>query len=139
MKLSEDARRNREVWTEAGESCPICAQIREHGAPPDAIAELSTAWVTNGYPQPPVPGYACVVHKRHVVEPYELDDVDGVAYWRDVMRAARVLAQATDARKLNYEIHGNTVEHLHTHLLPCDPVGKTDPEDLAETLRSALA
>ena len=126
------------VLPAAMEDCPICETIRDRGLPQDAIAELATCWVTSGYPKPPIPGYACVVAKRHVEEPYELDDEDGAAYWLDIMRAARALAAVTAPRKLNYEIHGNTVPHLHAHLLPREPSRQTSPERFAEELRRAL-
>ena len=34
------------------------------------------------------------------------------------MLAARVLKSLFSPTKLNYEIHGNTIPHLHLHLLP---------------------
>jgi diadenosine tetraphosphate (Ap4A) HIT family hydrolase len=120
-------------------SCVICDAIGAEGQPPDAVAELATAWVTAGFPEPPASGYACVVHKRHVVEPFELDESEGAAYWSDVMRTARALAEITRPRKLNYEIHGNTIPHLHTHLFSREPSGETERDRLVQMLRSALS
>jgi diadenosine tetraphosphate (Ap4A) HIT family hydrolase len=37
---------------------------------------------------------------------------------RDIQRVGRALQEITKAVKLNYEIHGNTVPHLHVHLYP---------------------
>jgi diadenosine tetraphosphate (Ap4A) HIT family hydrolase len=34
------------------------------------------------------------------------------------MAVARELRAVTRARKINYEIHGNTLPHLHAHLYP---------------------
>ena len=34
------------------------------------------------------------------------------------MRAARALARLFNPRKMNYEIHGNTIPHLHMDLYP---------------------
>ncbi len=93
--------------------CPICAR----GYPLDILAELSTAWVT-GRSEAPLPGYACVVAKRHVAEPFELDEPERAAFWADCMQAARALATLFLPRKVNYEIHGNTIAHLHMHLYP---------------------
>lgn len=39
-------------------------------------------------------------------------------FMRDVQKAARALHKVTGAVKINYEIHGNTVPHLHMHLFP---------------------
>jgi diadenosine tetraphosphate (Ap4A) HIT family hydrolase len=64
-------------------------------------------------------GYTLVIWRgRHVVEPYELADEESAHYWRAVQRVARALAQHYRPIKMNYETLGNTVPHLHTHLLP---------------------
>jgi diadenosine tetraphosphate (Ap4A) HIT family hydrolase len=36
----------------------------------------------------------------------------------EVKRCAKALKKVTCAVKMNYEIHGNTVPHLHVHLYP---------------------
>ena len=63
-------------------------------------------------------GNACVVSRRHAVELHELSAAEGAAFMRDVQRASAAVAAVTDAVKLNYEIHGNTMPHLHLHLFP---------------------
>src|SRR6476620_4675545 len=96
--------------------CPICAK----GHPLDVIAELDTTWVS----APPVavlPGYACVVARRHVEEPFQLPDDEMVAFWRESMAVARTLSSLLEAGKMNYEIHGNSIPHLHLHLYPRFP------------------
>lgn len=65
-----------------------------------------------------MPGYVCVVSKRHVVEPYELAPDEMDAFWREAMRVARAVAELLEPAKMNYEIHGNTIPHLHMHLYP---------------------
>ena len=96
-------------------TCPICAH--PGGRPDDVVADLAVAWVTAGT-NAPLPGYACVVAKRHVVEPYELAERERAAFWQDCMIAARGLAGLFQPVKMNYEIHGNTIPHLHMHLYP---------------------
>jgi diadenosine tetraphosphate (Ap4A) HIT family hydrolase len=93
--------------------CPICRR----GRPRDIIATLSSSWVTAPR-RAPLPGYVAVVAKRHVVEPYELPKATGRAFWDDVMLVAKCLTQLFSSVKMNYEIHGNTVPHLHVHLYP---------------------
>jgi diadenosine tetraphosphate (Ap4A) HIT family hydrolase len=95
------------------DSCPICNE----GAPQDVIAELAGTWITAAV-EAPLPGYACVVSKQHVVEPFELAPRERAAFWREAMLAARVLHELSRPAKMNYEIHGNTVPHLHMHLFP---------------------
>ncbi len=68
-----------------------------------------------------MPGYACVLSKRHVVEPYELSEPEQARYFVDAMAAAKGLAELLRPAKMNYEIHGNTVAHLHMHLFPRRP------------------
>jgi diadenosine tetraphosphate (Ap4A) HIT family hydrolase len=94
-------------------SCPICAR----GEPLDIVAELATTWITAPV-EVPLPGYVCVVSKRHVVEPYQLPSRQLVAFWEEAMLAARIVSELFQPRKMNYEIHGNTIPHLHLHLYP---------------------
>jgi diadenosine tetraphosphate (Ap4A) HIT family hydrolase len=96
-----------------GPSCPIC----ERGEPTDIGLELGHSWVTVP-PRTPLPGYVVIVSKRHVREPFELPDVDRLAFWSDVDRVAAALDRKLHPDKLNYEIHGNTIPHLHLHLYP---------------------
>jgi diadenosine tetraphosphate (Ap4A) HIT family hydrolase len=95
------------------ESCPICIR----GVPLDVLADFPATWITGGA-SAPLPGYACVVSKHHVVEPFELPVVASAAFWGDVMLAAAVVNRLFSPAKINYEIHGNTIPHLHLHLFP---------------------
>lgn len=64
-------------------------------------------------------GYTLVIWRgRHVNEPYELTEDEASNYWHDVLKVARALAAYYQPIKMNYETLGNTVPHLHTHLLP---------------------
>jgi diadenosine tetraphosphate (Ap4A) HIT family hydrolase len=96
-----------------GSQCPICVR----GKPLDIVAELPASWVTAGQ-MAPLPGYAAVVSKRHVVEPFELSAREQMAFWVDALRAAQALFDLFQPIKMNYEIHGNTIPHLHMHLYP---------------------
>jgi diadenosine tetraphosphate (Ap4A) HIT family hydrolase len=97
----------------SGVGCPIC----KAGAPRDIVSELETSWITAG-PDGPVAGYACLVFKRHAVELHELTLVEGAAYMRDIQKLSAAVAQVTNAVKINYEIHGNSIPHLHMHFFP---------------------
>ena len=68
-----------------------------------------------------LPGYACVVARRHVEEPFQLPDGEMAAFWRESMAVARALSSLLEPRKMNYEIHGNSIPHLHLHLYPRFP------------------
>ena len=109
------------------------------------------SWFTSSDPAPMI-GYVCVVSKQHVVEPYDLDSPIRGAFWEDTLRAAEVVSRLFRPMKMNYEIHGNTIPHLHTHIFPRypdDPFvgGPIDvrhasvnwPPDALAGLRAALA
>ena len=50
--------------------------------------------------------------------PTELDDAEAAGYGRDVLRVGRALEEAFSPVKLNYDVLGNSVPHLHTHIVP---------------------
>jgi diadenosine tetraphosphate (Ap4A) HIT family hydrolase len=81
------------------------------------VAKLEVCWVTM-QEAAPVPGYACLVSQSHVVELHELPEDAAGAFMRDAQKVSRALAAATGAVKLNYEIHGNSLPHLHMHFFP---------------------
>ncbi len=142
------------VWADEAEwerrrtpsGCGICTS----GAPLDVIAGTSSVWVT-APPDAPLRGYVCVVSKTHACEPFELPPDAQARFWLDAMAVAAAVATVDDPVKMNYEVHGNTVPHLHLHLFPRhreDPYagGPVDPriasfhrsEEDITALRSAI-
>ena len=108
-----------EQWTSISgvEGCPIC----QNGPPArEVLAETKACWVTAAA-EATLPGYVCVTSKRHAVEPFHLSPARQVDFWLDVMATAEGLADVTHPVKMNYEIHGNTIPHLHMHLFPRTP------------------
>ena len=59
-----------------------------------------------------------VFRGRHVVEPTELEDAEAATYGREVLRVGRAIQAAFAPIKLNYDLLGNSVPHLHTHIVP---------------------
>jgi diadenosine tetraphosphate (Ap4A) HIT family hydrolase len=59
-----------------------------------------------------------MVARSHVVEPFELSDAERAQFWEESMLVARALNKLFRPSKVNYEIHGNTMPHLHVHLHP---------------------
>jgi len=106
---------NPEEWERFrnADTCPVCL----HGRPADAIAELETTFLIAGE-DGPMKGYCFLLFKRHAIELYELSADEAAAFMRDVQRTAKAVHEITRAVKLNYEIHGNTIPHLHLHLFP---------------------
>ncbi len=95
------------------DACPIC----ESGVPRDVLVDLRATWVTAPR-EAPLPGYVCLVSKVHVVEPFQLPDPNRRLFWEEVLAVGEAVQRATGSPKLNYEIHGNTIPHLHLHLFP---------------------
>jgi diadenosine tetraphosphate (Ap4A) HIT family hydrolase len=118
------------------EGCPFC-----DAEPWSTHVELPASWVL--IPDEAVlPGYVLVVSKRHVIEPYELPAEESAQFWADAMRAAAAVASVVQPVKVNYEIHGNTIPHLHLHVFPRfrgDPFERTpiDPHAVTPVRRSA--
>jgi diadenosine tetraphosphate (Ap4A) HIT family hydrolase len=98
------------------EGCPIC----RGGGPREVLAEMEASWLTAG-PDAPMRGYCCLFFRRHAVELHDLSDEEGAAFMRDVQRVSRAIQAATGAAKMNYEVHGNTLRHLHMHFFPRYP------------------
>jgi len=90
-------------------------------------------------------GYTVVVWRgRHVAEPTELGPEEASAYWAEVVKVARGLEARLRPVKTNYNVLGNSVPHMHTHVIPRyadDPrpghpfqFPKTDPPPFEETM-----
>jgi diadenosine tetraphosphate (Ap4A) HIT family hydrolase len=110
---------NREAWERlcTPEGCPMCG---EDPRPEWTLAETDVCRIS-AWSEAVLPGYACVLSKRHVIEPFDPEEDDQAAFFLDAMAAARGLAKLFGSVKMNYEIHGNTVPHLHIHLFPRMP------------------
>ena len=73
------------------------------------------------FEQVSIPGYVCTTCKKHAVEPFDLTIEDQRDFWTDSMLVAQGVADVIQPIKMNYEIHGNTMAHLHMHLFPRTP------------------
>jgi diadenosine tetraphosphate (Ap4A) HIT family hydrolase len=64
-------------------------------------------------------GLSIVVWRgQHVAEPTDLTDAEAAAYGREVLRVGRAIQSVLKPVKLNYDLLGNSVPHLHTHIVP---------------------
>jgi len=94
------------------EGCIVCASGRPYGI----IAELEHTWIITD-PEVAIFGYVCVISKIHAVGPFDMVD-QGVTFWKEAMTVAAALHKMFQPVKMNYEILGNTLPHLHMHLFP---------------------
>jgi diadenosine tetraphosphate (Ap4A) HIT family hydrolase len=106
------------AWRE-GRGCPSCAEGR-----PDETrsgvrwfaGDVCDAYLVRAAIQP---GLTIAVFRgRHVAEPTELSEREAAAYGREVLAVGRAVEAAFSPVKLNYDLLGNSVPHLHTHVVP---------------------
>jgi diadenosine tetraphosphate (Ap4A) HIT family hydrolase len=102
-----------------GEGCPMCAQGRPDETPYGIrifAGEVSDAYLQRVGIQR---GYTVSIWRgRHVAEPTELEPEEAGAYWLEVLRVGRALEEHLEPVKLNYDLLGNSLPHLHTHVIP---------------------
>ena len=96
-------------------SCVLCERVA--GAGEHFIADLDAC---RAYLNPDqfFPGWVFVVLRRHARELYELSRAERARVVEDVSWVARALAQVYQPVKMNYELLGNQVAHIHWHLVP---------------------
>lgn len=103
----------------AGKGCPMCATLGKGDN--DFAVEVFAGEVADVYLErrTRLPGYCVVIWKRgHAAEPDELDPGLASRYWAEVVEAGRAVRARFSPVKINYMTLGNTVPHLHTHVVP---------------------
>lgn len=63
-------------------------------------------------------GRCNVVYKDHVKELFELNGQDLAAFMNDVKKVAAAVDKAFQPNKINYGAYGDTLHHLHMHVVP---------------------
>ena len=81
------------------------------------IAELDQCYVVLNRDQF-FPGYSFVLTKGHATELFHLDRETRSAVMEEVTATAAALDRLFKADKINYELLGNMVPHMHWHLVP---------------------
>lgn len=109
-------------------ACPFCRKLADLGSLPLAevvwqfphsVAFLGTWQFYDGY---------CVlVSRHHATELSGLDDAERRGFLDEMCVLARAIESAFRPHKLNYELLGNQVPHLHWHLFPRS---RQDPDHL---------
>jgi diadenosine tetraphosphate (Ap4A) HIT family hydrolase len=101
-----------------GVGCSMCAEGRpasNHDGVRFFSGEHADAYL---HRRAPTVGYTIVVWRgRHVAEPTELDEAEWQAFWNDVLEVARALERHYRPAKVNYQILGNALPHLHVHVV----------------------
>jgi diadenosine tetraphosphate (Ap4A) HIT family hydrolase len=64
------------------------------------------------------PGYTLLFTKQHVTELFHLNQIVRSQLMEEVSRVAAALDTVFKPTKINYELLGNMVPHIHWHLVP---------------------
>jgi diadenosine tetraphosphate (Ap4A) HIT family hydrolase len=97
------------------DDCPVCAgrwPRRDH-----RIADLDRS-IAYLHEDQFFPGWTVLVLKRHATELFQLGREERAELIEEVSAVAQALAGAFKALKLNYELLGNLVAHIHWHVVP---------------------
>lgn len=102
-----------------GSRCPICkiVAMTEDTALDLYVGRLPLSAVRLSRNQM-ARGYTLVYCRRHVIEPFELPPPERQQFFGDVLTVAEALQRIYRPLKLNYQILGNSVPHLHCHIMP---------------------
>jgi diadenosine tetraphosphate (Ap4A) HIT family hydrolase len=102
-----------------GEGCAFCEQGRPDETPYGVrvfAGEVVDAYLQRAAIQR---GYTVVVWRgRHVAEPTELSPSEAALFWEELLHVGRAIESALDPVKLNYNLLGNSLPHLHAHVIP---------------------
>lgn len=109
--------------------CVFCSEVNAESRKkhPRWIADLkvSTAFLASNQI---CRGYTVLVYNQtHVTELFQLEREELIAYSEDLVKVTKAIYDAYHSHKMNYELLGNVVPHLHWHIIPRL---KTDPLNL---------
>ena len=101
------------------DGCPFCRKL----ADPGALAAEELVWT---FPRSVAllgfwqyyKGYCVLVSRRHATELSQLAEDERRTFLDEMCLLARAIEAAFRPHKLNYELLGNQVPHLHWHLFP---------------------
>jgi len=95
--------------------CPMCRRWDDDSDL--QVAELEHSFVVLNRDQY-FPGYTLLFTRQHVTELFHLDRAVRSGLMEDVSRVAAALFALFRPDKINYELLGNMVPHIHWHLVP---------------------
>lgn len=104
----------------AGTDCNMCATMGTPDSGGFGVL-LFRGRFANAYLMRPgvVRGYAVAIwNGDHAAEPTELTVEQAAGFWTEVLQAGRAVEAAFRPVKMNYQLLGNALPHLHAHLIP---------------------
>jgi diadenosine tetraphosphate (Ap4A) HIT family hydrolase len=100
-------------------TCPFCLKIADKDAlPPGEVVWTFPHSVAFLGPWQFYTGYCVLASKRHATELSQLLDDERRGYLDEMALLAKAVERAFQPHKLNYELLGNQVPHLHWHVFP---------------------
>ncbi|MEH7095236.1 HIT family protein [Neobacillus vireti] len=102
---------------ELNDQCMYCMkdERRDHLMIEIAQLDVSTVFL---FREQTYTGRCNVVYKDHVKELFELAPQELAAFMNDVKRVAAAVDKAYHPNKINYGAYGDTLHHLHMHIVP---------------------
>jgi diadenosine tetraphosphate (Ap4A) HIT family hydrolase len=100
-----------------GSACPMCEEGRpsetDHGVRVFDGRYLDAYVAKQGAQR----GYVVAIWRgRHVTDLIDLTADELAGYWSEVVVVANAMRQHYAPRKINYELLGNFIPHVHTHI-----------------------
>ena len=93
----------------------MCQSVYE---PKNLVFYESRTSVAKLNPDQAFEGYTFLTLKWHEEELYKLADKDRKQFLEDMSLVSNALSKAFKPDKMNYELLGNAMPHLHWHLIP---------------------
>jgi diadenosine tetraphosphate (Ap4A) HIT family hydrolase len=112
-------------------SCKACAKTWPRADHVIADLGITTAYL---HDDQFFTGWTVLVLQRHATELFQLTPAERMQLMEDVNQVAKALTQAYGAKKINYELLGNQLPHIHWHIIPRLA---TDPAPLEPVWRVA--
>src|SRR5262245_61930940 len=99
--------------------CPLCRRLTavDQGQDEDVVWRFPHSVALLG-PWQFYHGYCVLVARRHAAELSQLDAAGRRAFLDEMCLVALAIEETFRPHKLNYELLGNQVPHLHWHLFP---------------------
>lgn len=100
-------------------SCGICNRIQDikDNTNPHFIAELQTSFAVLGDHQF-YHGYSLLLLKDHQPELHDLRHAKKMEFLEEMSIVAECIYRSFNPKKLNYELLGNGMSHMHWHIFP---------------------
>lgn len=101
------------------EGCSLCRRIQqiEAGTNPCFVAELQSGYVVMGDHQL-FRGYSLLLCRQHEAELHLLDADMRSTFLEEMAILGEAVFRAFRPVKLNYELLGNSIQHMHWHIFP---------------------